>query len=120
MSKILTLSHSIDNISEDKTDSLPSVRDPPTFLYTGVITWSLVTEEADEIFQEFDIYFLHYAARMGFQSSGTRCFSDIKMLFIRNGKKNTTRNCIQRTDFPIYLRLALRFYLIKICYERGK
>lgn len=62
MPKILTLSHSIDNISEGKTDSLLSVHDPPTFLYTGAITWSLVTEEADEIFQEFDIYFLSYAA----------------------------------------------------------
>lgn len=62
MPKILTLSHSIDNISEDKTDSLPSIHDPPTFPYTGVITWSLVTEKVGDIFQEFDIYFLSYAA----------------------------------------------------------
>lgn len=52
MPKILTSGHSIDNTSVDKTDSLPSVHDPPTFPNTGVITWSLVTEEADEIFQE--------------------------------------------------------------------
>ena len=85
-----------------------------------IITWSLVMKEVDKIFQEFDIYFLSYPPWMGFQSPGTRCFSDIKMLFIMNGKKNTTRNCIQRTDFPIYLRLVLYFYLIKMCYKRGK
>lgn len=51
----------MDNISEDKTDSLPSVYDPSTFPYTGVSTWSLVTEESDEIFQEFDICPLSYA-----------------------------------------------------------
>lgn len=52
--KILTLSHCIDNISEDKTDSLLLVHYSPTFPHTDVITWSLVTEEIDEIFQEFD------------------------------------------------------------------
>lgn len=41
MPKILPLSHSNGNISEDKTDSLPSVHDPPTspvlghYLVTG-------------------------------------------------------------------------------------
>lgn len=62
MPKILPLSHSNGNISEDKRDSLPSVHDPPTSPHTGVITWLLVTEEADDIFREFDIYFLSYAA----------------------------------------------------------
>lgn len=69
------------------------------------------------LFSEICIYFLSDAARMGFQSSGGRCFSDIRMLFIRKGKRNTTRNCIQRTDFSIYLRLVLHFYLIKICHR---
>lgn len=53
MPKILTLRHCIDSISEDKTDSLLLVHYPFMFPYTGVITWSLVTEEVDEIFQEF-------------------------------------------------------------------
>lgn len=62
MPKILLLSHSNGNISEDKTDFRPSVHDPPTSPHTGVITWLLVTEKADDIFREFDIYFLSYAA----------------------------------------------------------
>lgn len=61
MPKILPLSHSNDNISEDKTDSLPSVYDFPTSSHTGGITQSLMTEEGDYIFQEFDMYFLSYA-----------------------------------------------------------
>lgn len=61
MPKILPLS-SNGNISEDKTDFLPSVHDPPTSPHTGIITWSLVTEETDYIFQEFDMCFQSYAA----------------------------------------------------------
>lgn len=62
MLKILPLSQYNSNISEDKTDSLPSVHNPLTSPHTGFITWSLVTEEADYIFQEFNMYFLSYAA----------------------------------------------------------
>lgn len=62
MPKVLPLRHSNGNISEDKPDSLPAVHDPPASPHTGVITWSLVAEEADCIFQEFDMYFLSYAA----------------------------------------------------------
>lgn len=112
----------------------------PTTPHTAIITWSLTFEEVDEIFREFDLffffpeiffdplffyffwnlYFLEYTAWMGFQSSDTRCFSDIKMLFIGNGKRSKTRNYITKINFPIYFRLLLWFYLIQICYKTEK
>lgn len=111
----------------------------PTTPHTAIITWSLTFEEVDEIFREFDLfffpeiffdplffyffwnlYFLEYTTGMGFQSSDTRCFSDIKMLFIGNGKRSKTRNYITKIHFPIYFRLLLRFYLIQICYKMEK
>lgn len=45
MPKILTLGHSIDNISEDKTDYLPSVNDSPAFPhYSPYSHYYLVTD----------------------------------------------------------------------------
>lgn len=60
MRNILTLSQSLDNMSEDKIDSLVSVQNPPTFPYTS--DHLITPEEADKIFQEFDICFPNYAA----------------------------------------------------------
>lgn len=57
MPKILTLGLSIDNISGDKADYLPSVSGSPTFPHYSPCSHYylvMVSEEVDEIFQEFD------------------------------------------------------------------